>query len=106
MTAFNTWYEAFDPFDETACSGSVSQVSIPGSYGYYAVFGGCNFYDSLSFTLTKTPDFWDSIIIGDGAVLQSTTGPDGNGLISKTFNLKSGAGNTDRAAFLMNADET
>jgi len=29
----------------------------------------------------------------------STTGPDSNGLITKKFNLKGGAGNMDRVAF-------
>ena len=41
-------------------------------------------------------------MISEGAVLQETSRPDSNGLVTKKFNAKSGVGNMDRVAFYLN----
>ena len=56
----------------------------------------------MTLDFTQTQNFWDNVMINEGAVLQETSKPDSNGLVTKKFNAKSGTGNMDRVAFYLN----
>ena len=56
----------------------------------------------MTIDFTQTENFWKNVIISEGSVLQETSSPDSNGLVTKKFNFKSGPGNTDYVAFFLN----
>ena len=106
ILAFKQWYESFDPFDVTACSGTFKQKDIEGLFSYYALLGGCASFDSINLKIGKSQEFWNRVVLNEGAVLISTSEPDSNGIVNKMFNLKAGPGNMDRIALLVLHDET
>ena len=66
--------------------------------------GGCNFADSVTLEFKFSQAFWDNVWINEGAVLQETSSPDTNNIVTKKFNVKAGSGNMDRVAFYMRED--
>jgi hypothetical protein len=67
---------------------------------FFAQIGGCG-NNSLEASYSYPQSFWDNIWISEGSVLMSTTGPN-EGLITKTFNLKTGTSG-DRVGFFVQA---